>query len=394
MRIVCIGGGPGGLYFAILMKKSDPRHHIRVVERNRPEDTFGFGVVFSDATMAGIAAADSEAYRIGYPLRRALVDLDGARTGVWVALRKDDKLLGTFVIYRREIRPFSDKQIALLQNFAAQAVIAMENARLITETREALEQQTATAEVLGVINSSPGDLTPVFETMLDKAMRLCEAAFGVLWTSDGDTFVAAALRGVPPDYIEFIASRRRKPTRDTALGELALGKDFVQIPDVASRPTSDEIVSRLVELGNVRTLLVVPLRKDGVLLGSIHVYRQEVRPFSDKQIALLQNFAAQAVIAMENARLITETREALQQQTATAEVLQVINSSPGDLAPVFDEMLEKATRLCEASHGILRTWDGERFHLAAVQATRGSRSGPSSEAHSCPKMLAGRWRGL
>src|SRR5205807_6448653 len=141
--------------------------------------------------------------------------------------------------FRQEVPPFGARRSCLLENADAQALIAMENGRLITEPREALEQQTATAEVLGVINSSPGDLTPVFETMLDKAMRLCEAAFGVLWTSDGDTFGAAALRGVPPDYIEFIASRRRKPTRDTALGELALGKDFVQIPDVASRPTSD-----------------------------------------------------------------------------------------------------------------------------------------------------------
>ncbi len=346
-----------GKHFRHVALRSVPAAYADFMRQNPPD--------YGPETGPGRIMA-GDLYRRADPNRRALVDLAGARTVVLVPLLKDDVVRGVITVFRQEVRPFSDKQIALLQNFAAQAVIAMENARLITETREALEQQTATAEVLGVINSSPGDLTPVFETMLDKAMRLCEAAFGVLWTSDGDTFGAAALRGVPPDYIEFIASRRRKPTRDTALGELALGKDFVQIPDVASRPTSDEIVSRLVELGNVRTLLVVPLRKDGVLLGSIHVYRQEGRPFSDKQIALLQNFAAQAVIAMENARLITETREALQQQTATAEVLQVINSSPGDLAPVFDEMLEKATRLCEASHGILRTWDGERFHLAAV----------------------------
>src|SRR5438105_5149030 len=243
---------------------------------------------------------------------------------------------------------------------------------LEAELQQTREQQTATAEVLRVINSSPGDLAPVFDAMLDKAMRLCEAAFGVLWTSDGDTFGAAALRGVPPDYIEFIASRRRKPTRDTALGELALGKDFVQIPDAAGRPTSDETVRRLVELGNVRTLLVVPLRKDGVLLGSIHVYRQEVRPFTDKQIALLQNFAAQAVIAMENARLITETRErtrdlqeSLEYQTATSDVLKVISQSGTNLDPALDTLVETAARLCAAERGIIFRRGDKLYHLAA-----------------------------
>src|SRR5438067_1521140 len=331
----------------------------------------GFARLAAGEAFAQFADVAAE---VGYermPAARALVELGGCRSMMITALRREGRLLGAITIYRKEVRPFSDKQIALLQNFAAQAVIAMENARLITETREALEQQTATAEVLGVINSSPGDLAPVFDAMLDKAMRLCEASFGVLWTSDGDTFGAAALRGVPPGYIEFIASRRRKPTPDTALGELALGKDFVQIPDVASRPTSDEIVSRLVELGNVRTLLVVPLRKDGVLLGSIHVYRQEVRPFSDKQIALLQNFAAQAVIAMENARLITETRErtrdlqeSLEYQTATSDVLKVISRSTFDLDPVLENVVETALRLCRAQMGSIFRLDEGVYHWA------------------------------
>ncbi|HEX3520810.1 MAG TPA: GAF domain-containing protein, partial [Stellaceae bacterium] len=306
--------------------------------------------------------------RAGVERGRAFVDLGKARTGLFLALRKEDALLGILWFYRQEVRPFSEKQIALLQNFAAQAVIAMENARLITETREALQQQTATTEVLQVINSSPGDLAPVFDAMLDRASVLCGAAFGCLWIYDGERMHAAALRGAPPEFAEFLTSAPHPVGPDNAHGRLLRGEPLVHITDVADDEAyraGDAVRRNLVDLGGGRTLLAVPLRKDERFLGDFVMYRTEVRQFSDKQIALLQNFAAQAVIAMENARLITETREALEQQTATAEVLQVINSSPGDLTPVFDAMLNKATRLCEASFGIMHTYDGERFDSAA-----------------------------
>jgi GAF domain-containing protein len=304
------------------------------------------------------------------PIARKRLEVRNIRTWLAVALRREGKLLGIINVHRHEVRPFSEKQIVLLESFAAQAVIAMENARLLTETREALEQQTATAEVLQVINSSPGDLTPVFDRMLDKALHLCGAAFGILWTYDGEWIHAAAIRGATAAYAEFLTSAPYPPGRDNAHGRLLRGERFVHIADAeadaAYRP-DDPLRRATVELGKARTILAVPLRKDEVFLGDIVIYRREVQLFSEKQIALLENFAAQAVIAMENARLITETRQALEQQTATAEVLQVINASPGELAPVFEAMLDKALRLCNAAFGCLFTYDGDAYHTVSAR---------------------------
>jgi GAF domain-containing protein len=327
-----------------------------------------------------------------YPEGKELARRFGHRATLTVPLLRDEKAIGGICVRRREARPFTGKQIELVKNFAAQAVIAIENARLLNELRqrtdelsqrtddlsEALEQQTATSEVLKVISSSPGDLEPVFEAMLENATRICEAKFGSMFLRDGDAFRAvAATHDAPRAYVEArTKSEPLQPSPEGPLGRVAITKEVAQVADLRELPSylveRHPFVVAAVELGGFRTALSVPMLKDNELLGAINILRQEVRPFTEKQIELVKNFAAQAVIAIENARLLNELRqrttdlsEALEQQTATSEVLRVIRSSPGELEPVFQSMLENATRICEAKFGTLFRFEGKVFHLAA-----------------------------
>src|SRR5262249_16327889 len=280
------------------------------------------------------------AYRDGDPRVVASVDLGGAHTFFTVPMLKDGALVGTISIYRQEVRPFTAKEIELVANFANQAVIAIENTRLLNELRqrtddlsEALEQQTATSEVLQVISSSPADLEPVFQTMLENATRLCEASYGTMWLTEGDAFRMVAQHGpLPAAYTEeWGRGTFFRPSPEVPFARAVRTGQPVQFADLRESRAyrdGDPLPVASVDIAGIRTLVALPMLKDNASIGAIGLYRKEVRPFTDKQIELVKNFASQAVIAIENTRLLNELRQrtddltqSLEQQTATAEVL-------------------------------------------------------------------------
>ena len=290
-------------------------------------------------------------------------------SALFVPMVRDGEVIGAFSLNRSDIQPFTNKHIELVENFAAQAVIAIENARLLTELRgrtrdlqESLEYQTATSDVLKVISGSNSNLEAVLQAVVTTAYRLCRADYAVIFRNEGDVYRWTAGHGLAPEYEARERRAEIHPGAGTLVGRAASEGRAVQIADALADPLY-EAKDDARTIG-ARAMLGVPLLREGLPIGVIGLARNRVEAFADKEVELVTTFADQAVIAIENARLLTELRESLDRQTATAEVLQVINRSPGNLAPVFDAMLEKALRLCEASFGLLHTFDGGRFHLA------------------------------
>jgi GAF domain-containing protein len=308
--------------------------------------------------------------------------LERARSILSVPMLREGTLVGVINAWRREPRPFTRAQIELLETFAAQAVIAIDNVRLFHELQarnrdlsDALERQTATSEILRVISGSPTDVQPVFEVILDSALRLCEAERGIVFTYDGDTFVGVATRGLSAEAeVEFL-TRRVRPGPHSGIGRMLADQRVVQIADVTddiAYREGDPLRTRTVNLLGARTAAWLPLLKRDTVVGALVIYRCEVRPFTDQQLALVQTFADQAVIAIENVRLFNELQarnreltEALEQQTATAEILRVISNSPTDVQPVFEAIAESAVRLCNGLFGSVYRFDGQLIHMVA-----------------------------
>ncbi|HZM36970.1 MAG TPA: GAF domain-containing protein [Burkholderiales bacterium] len=313
--------------------------------------------------------ADSDTAK-GDRLRVLTVDKLKARTFFAVPLLKDGRVIGAVVIYRREVRPFADAQIRLVTTFADQAVIAIENVRLFNETKEALERQTATADILKVISGSPTNIQPVLDAVAATAARLCEATDAIIQLREGDSVRFVAHHGSLPNVG---VGGTRPLSRELVTGRAILEGRQIHVEDLQAEASEYPRGSEIAREFGYRTLLATPLIREGTAIGSIMIRRAEARPFTETQLALMRTFADQAVIAIENVRLFNETKEALEQQKASAEVLGAISGSIADTKPVFDKILTSCERLFEGDLVGVTVADGDTVRLVAYHGPEGER---------------------
>ena len=352
----------------VLASHNTPPAFAETVRRSpyRPYPHSPIGRMVADRTVVHIKDVMEEEVYLAQrdPMAMSAVALGGIRTLLGVPLLNKGEMIGAFFLSRQEVRPFTDKQIALMENFAAQAVIAIENARLVNELRQSLKQQTATADVLKVISRSTFDLQPVLDALVETAAKLCAADMASIATRDGEVYRVKANYALNTEWNALVRTLSFRPGRDTVTGRTLLERQTVQIADITTDP--EYALSAAASVGKIRTVIGVPLLREGDPMGVMQLARSRNEPFTERQIELIGTFADQAAIAIENARLLNELKQSLEQQTATANVLDVISRSAFDLHAVFNTVAESSVRLCGADRAFIFRFDGELLRMVVA----------------------------